>query len=287
MFQDYIRFVETGAAWWAGSYVGPYPLPAVGLFAALSLVPWQVGYFALTGIGVLTLVVRLKRAAPLWFAYVPVLQVLLIGNLDLVWLGLWTTRKPVAFALMTLKPHLMLFAVPEMIRWSRREKLSWLGWASALWLPSWLVRPNWLIEWLGFLSHSSRIAQHWASDLWSSPLPIVAVSLLSILVIWFIAKRPPFARPATLFLNPAIGSYDYALLSGISHWIIIPASWIAQVAEVYYHAYWAWALLGILATLAPRPFTKDPRRAGEDESRPQGQHPPPSDTAHTSSILAA
>lgn len=268
MFQDYLRFVETGNAWWAGNYIGPYPLPAVGLFAALSLIPWQVGYFGLATLGVFALLVRLKRSTPLWFAYIPVLQVLLIGNLDLVWWGLWTTRKPVAFALMTLKPHLIPFAVPEMIRWSRRDKLAWLAWAAALWLPSWLVRPNWVGEWLWSLTHSSRIADHWASDLWSAPLPVTVISLVSILLVWVIRKRPPFLRATTLFLNPAIGSYDYALLSGTSHWIIIPASWLAQIAERFYHAYWAWAVLGLLATLTTRPTTTPQDRTTEDEGKP-------------------
>jgi hypothetical protein len=253
MFGDYLRFIETGRAWWAGTYIGPYPVPTIGLFAALSLIPWQVGYIALSGLGIFALLVRLKRSTPLWFAFIPILQNLLIGNLDLVWWGLWTTRKPVAYALMTLKPHLFPFAIPEIIRWPRRDKLAWLAWTAALWIPSWLVRPNWIGEWLSSLAHISRVAGHWASDLWSAPLPVIVISLMLLLLFWIVKKRPPFLRAATLFLNPAIGSYDYALLSGSSHWIIIPASWVAQIMERYYHAYWGWAVLGLLSSLATRP----------------------------------
>jgi hypothetical protein len=250
MYQDYFAFLKIGNDWWAGSYSGLYPLPTVGVFAALSLIPWQAGYYGLATLGLFSLLVRLKRALPIWAAYIPVLQVILVGNLDLVWWALWTTRLPIAYALMTLKPHLMLFAIPEMIRWTHRQKLAWLGWTAALWLPSWLVRPGWVGEWVRTLTHFERITQNLSSDLWNAPVWIAVGGLLSIPLVWWITKRRPSFRPAALFLNPGMNSYDYALLAGNAHWIVIPAGVIAQIAERYYHLYWAWGLVGLLATLA-------------------------------------
>jgi hypothetical protein len=255
MNQDYFAFLKIGHDWWAGTYSGLYPLPAVGIFAALTLIPWQVGYWGLATLGMFSLLVRLKRAMPLWVAYIPILQVILIGNLDLVWWGLWTTRLPIAYALMTLKPQLMLFAIPEMIRWTRRQKLTWLGWTAVLWLPSFLVRPGWFGEWIYTLTHFERITQNLSSDLWNAPVWIMLGGLIAIPLVWWITKRRPSFRPMALFLNPGINSYDYALLAGQAHWIIIPASWIAQIAERYYNAHWAWGVVGVLATistLAPR-----------------------------------
>jgi hypothetical protein len=171
---------------------------------------------------------------PLRVAYIPILQVILIGNLDLVWWGLWTTRLPIAYALMTLKPQLMLFAIPEMIRWTRRQKLTWLGWTAALWLPSWLVRPGWVGEWIYALT---RYAPHISSNLWAAPVWIVIGGLIAIPLVWWITKRRPSFRPAALFLNPGINSYNFALLAGQAQWIIIPTSWIAQIAECYQNAH--------------------------------------------------
>ena len=142
-----------------------------------------------------------------------------------------------------------------MWRWTRREKLTWLGWTAALWLPCWLVRPGWFGEWMHKLTSFDRITEHYASNLWNAPLWILAAGLISIPLIWWITKRRPSFRPMMLFLNPGINSYDYALLAGNAHWIIIPASWFAQIAERYQNAHWAWALVGVLAaltTLAPK-----------------------------------
>jgi hypothetical protein len=258
MYQDYFWFLEYGWDWRVGIYTGPYPLPALGLFTALSYIPWEIGYFGLAALGLFCIVVRLKRSAPVWSAYIPILQVMLIGNLDLVWWGLWTTRLPIAYALMTLKPQLMPFALPEIIRWKRREKLTWLGWTAALWLPCWVVRPGWFGEWMQKLTQFDRITEHWASNLWNAPVWILIGGLIAIPLVWWITKRRPSFRPLMLFLNPGINSYDYALLAGNAHWIIIPASWLAQIAERYQSAHWAWGLVGLLAaltTLAPKDST--------------------------------
>ncbi len=258
MFQDYFLFLKWGNDWRAGIYSGFYPLPTVGFFTALSFIPWQVGYFGLAALGLLAIVIRLKRAAPAWSAYIPVLQVMLVGNLDVLWWALWTTRLPIAYALLTLKPHLMPFALPEMIRWTRRQKLAWLGWTAALWLPCWLARPGWVGVWIGTLTRFGRITHNVPGNLWNAPVWILLGGLISIPLVWWVTKRRPSFRPMALFLNPVIGPYDYALLAGNAHWIIIPASWIAQFAERYHHAYWAWGLVGLLATLTTLSKTAGP-----------------------------
>jgi hypothetical protein len=292
MFQDYFAFLKIGNDWRAGIYSGLYPLPTVGLFTALSYIPWEIGYWGLAALGLFCVVIRLKRTAPAWSAYIPILQVILIGNLDVVWWGLWTTRLPIAYALLTLKPHLIPFALPEMIRWTRRQKLAWLGWTAALWLPCWLIRPGWFGEWIWTLSHFERLTQHWSSNLWNAPLWILIGGLISIPLLWWITKRRPSFRPMLLFLNPGINSYDYALLAGNAHWVIIPASWLAQFAERYRSAHWAWSLVGLLATLTTfspvassdrnksgfvafwkKVFPPTPLTAGDDPLPPEGNPP--------------
>jgi hypothetical protein len=146
-----------------------------------------------------------------------------------------------------------------MIRWTRRQKLTWLGWTAVLWLPSFLVRPGWFGEWIYTLTHFERITQNLSSDLWNAPVWIMLGGLIAIPLVWWITKRRPSFRPMALFLNPGINSYDYALLAGQAHWIIIPASWIAQIAERYYNAHWAWGVVGVLATIS----TLTPRKKSE------------------------
>ncbi len=254
MFQDYLRFLEWGRAWLYGDYIGVYPLPMTAFFAFLSLLPWWLGYALLVATSILILVRHLKWTAPLWFAYVPVLQVLLVGNIDIIWLGLYLIRTPLSLMLMTLKPQLFLFALPEVWRLRGRWK-EFLFWGALLYLPAFLVRPNWVAEWIQLLRAQSRPAIGWSASIWGMPLYMIVAAILLGLAVLVKIKRADW-RPTLLFLDPAIAGYDYALLVGYTP-LLIPLSWVCQYLEITHHVFWPWALLGILAVPLSTPAIKE------------------------------
>src|SRR4030042_1511870 len=108
------------------------------------------------------------------------------------------------------------------------------------------------------LTPFDRITEPWASNLWNAPVWILIGGLIAFPLVWWITKRRPSFRPIMLFLNPGINSYDYAVLAGNAHWIIIPVSWLAQIAARYQDAHWVYGLVGLLAaltTFAPKNST--------------------------------
>jgi hypothetical protein len=223
-------------------YTGLYPLPFLAPFALLSLLPPWVGYGLLWAGSLTVLVASLKRQAILWVAYVPVIQVLLNGSVDILWWGLWLQGSPVALVLMTLKPQLALFALPKVWQQRRRWR-EFLLWLAVLYGPVTLIRPTWVEEWMSYVSHSGdvRLGGH-SGALWAVP-PLALLAIIALLL-----KRRANYQPAFLYLNPAIRQYDYTLLAGF-WWPLVPLSWLAQVLELHSGAYWVWGLLGLACSI--------------------------------------
>jgi hypothetical protein len=255
MLQDYVDFIEWGQALWQGRYIGWYPLPMTIFFAGLSLIPVWVGYALLVVVSVVILLRRFKWQAPLWFAYIPILQVLLVGNIDVLWMGLYYAKTPLSLTIMSLKPQLFWYALPDVWQMRHRWK-EFLGWGVLVYGPAFLLRPFWVLEWLQLLRGYQQTVPILGDSaaIWSMPQVVAVVFVgLCLLVAWKVKGLN--WRPATLFINPS-HAYDYALIAG-STYLIIPLSWICQYLEVTYHLFWPWALLGALAILLSKAGTRE------------------------------
>lgn len=234
MFSDLQAFVDMGAALWRGDYIGLYPLPAVGLFAIMALVPFEIliALMTLTSIGVLVAVTKYDAFA--WLFFVPVLQVIAMGQLDLLALGLLTVASPVSFALLTLKPQLFVLALPALL--ARRDLWKKTAiWTVVLWLPSFIARPLWIFEWAAHMAADTRGGD--GASLWSAP---IWFSVVAIFLMVFTRRK----GSAVMLLNPGMRPYDYAMICGASLWTI-PASWLAAWAMWQVGAAWPFALLGL------------------------------------------
>jgi hypothetical protein len=236
MFGDLDDFRLYGALFLAGTYFPRYPLPIYGWFVVLALLPRDLALAGLIALSLLALVVIFKRRAVLWLLYVPVLQTLALGNLDVLFLALLRHGSPVALALLTLKPQLFLFALPDL--WRRREMWRPFAlWCVLLWLPPTLLFPQWIGMFIG--GGDDRIVKGTSASLW--PVPLLALALI---VFMLVARRLRWEVIASA-LNPLLRAYDYTILAGRSIWLV-PASWAAWLLMWQAGAAWPMALTALV-----------------------------------------
>jgi len=141
------------------------------------------------------------------------------------------TSKPVALAIPAIA--------------ARREVWRSFGVAVALlYIPSLVVRPMWLIEWLQHIFRDTRFNDGMSASLWA--VPLLAFSCAAALLL---TRRYSWLVIFTTY-NPAFRPYDYALLAGNSRWMIL-MSWIifGIMALLGMRAAWPMALLGIAAAM--------------------------------------
>ena len=240
IFGDFQAFIDSGYALLNGQYVSQYPLPAVVLFALLSLFSSPFLLVLLIGISIIILVAMLKRRALLWIFFAPVLQTFALGQLTIVWLWLMHHASAWSLALLTLKPQLAILALPVLIR--RRELWKpFAAWIAVIYVPVTLIRPTWPIEW--FWQINDGRLNGTSSSLW--PVPLLAFGILILLAFLRYDRTGGMSWPslATVF-NPAIRAYDYAMLTGMSLWLI-PLSWIGVAGMWATGSAWPMAIVGV------------------------------------------
>ena len=238
---DFNQFYQWGQELWLGKYTAIYPLPIVGLFGLFSITPQWVSAGILSGCSLILFILLFKRKSLLWVLYIPILQVLVSGQLDLLFLALYKLETPLSLALMTLKPQLFVFALPNLICKPLKFWRKFILWCIVLYLPVTLARPTWVVEWLHNMD-DGRLSSMNGATLLAFPASLV---LLAIIPVLKNAKLQPFL----LSLNPGLRGYDYTLLSGTSLWLI-PASWILQGVCNSIGAGWPLAILGVVSIVA-------------------------------------
>lgn len=239
MFNDYFVLTSRGADLWHGQYADIYPLSMTGWFALWSLIPSSIGLWLWLGLSILALVATLKRQSLWWIFYFPIIDCLFWAQVDLWFLWLASLRKPIAYALMTLKPQLFLFALPTLIA----DRAAWRPfalWCAALYLPITIVRPTWMIEWLRMMD-DGRLGDHSATTLIYAPI-VIAISALIILAV---THRLNYQVIVSSF-NPFLRQYDLTMLAGkVTLWAI-PLSWALYWLGHKLFMPWPVALLGLL-----------------------------------------
>lgn len=168
---DYETFMAIGERLRAGEPVygenSYYPLPYVMIFAAFSALPRALSLALWLGLPVLVALIA-TRWHPLVLLFAPVLSHFLGGQSVLfALLGVWGYRRQqdvgVAIggawlALLTLKPQLgiipILWAGVQWLRYLWRERklppqaIAFIAVTALLYLPSFLVMPDWVGQWL-------------------------------------------------------------------------------------------------------------------------------------------
>ena len=240
--------MQQGQALWHGQYTSLYPLPMLGWFALFGMLPGWVGAVCWTLLSLAVLVGLTRRKALFWLFYPPLVNVLLAGQPDVFFLGLYAQGSPVALALMTLKPQLFIFALPRLAHFTRRQWAQWAGWLALLYGPITLLRPGWIGEWLRLLQSENRLPT--SASFWGAPWMFLLLLPLIPLAVHFRLNL----HGLLLSLNPGLRDYNYAILTGRSLWLI-PAGWGVMLLH---HAIYGvtsvpaylWSLLGVAAVLS-------------------------------------
>lgn len=213
-----------------------YPLPVLYLLVPFALLPEPVAKIAWMVGMLLCLVLVLKRRA-LWYALsVPVLQVLYLGQLDLMFLAaVALTRNWLGVGLLTLKPQLIWLYLPLwFISRRRSERILFLLFVAVVYGSSLLFWPWWVGDWLittkRLVDSAIGSPSFWGLLTWPNGwLWYVAAVLIGAFSVWWVLYRKN-RYAATFAANPALLSYDLVLLLPFAKWWYVPLSWLCQFA---------------------------------------------------------
>jgi len=267
-FSDFAVIHRWAGLIWQGTYTGQYPYPLIVLLSPISLVPVDAAAVGWLFLMIVALVIALKRDALYWVFYIPLLQTLFLGQLDVFFWLVYRSKRPALWALLSLKPQFLLPALPRILA-SKRNLGEFLAASAVLHVPFLLHRPSWPAEWVQFLTaygqnRLTRVPASTASG--AILLSAWIIPFAAALVVLFLL-RPKNLEHLLFLANPALMPYDYSLLAGGISRIMIPLSWLALWAAWQARAGWPYALL-LLAfvafeTLQERRLTS---RAARDSS---------------------
>jgi hypothetical protein len=249
-FSDFAVIYRWAGLAWKGIYVGQYPYPLMALLAPISLAPVDIAAVVCLGLMTLALVFSLKREALYWVFFVPVLQTLFLGQLDVFFWLIYRSNRPAVWALLSLKPQFLLPALPRILA-SKRNLAEFLAALAVLHVPFLLIRPSWPVEWIGFLSGygQNRLTRVPAATASGAILQSAWILPFAAAILALILLRRKNLEHALFLANPGLMPYDYALLTGGISKIVIPLSWLALWAAWQARAGWPYSLM-LLAIMA-------------------------------------
>lgn len=265
LFSDFALIYKWAGEMWAGHYTGLYPFPLMLVLAPISRLPVDAAA-GLWFLGCLVILVwMLRRSSLYWIFFVPFLQSVFLGQLDpLFWL-IYRSRRPAVWALLSLKPQLLLPALPGIFS-SRRNFVEFAAASLALHVPFLLLRPAWPMEWLDFLSHyQNRLGEITRSTVSGEIVFSLGVIPYALLLAALVFLRRRNLEAATFMINPLLLPYDYLLLMGEISKVAIPLSWLALAAAWKFQAGWPYAIM-MLCVLAFETYRE--RRKPASESWP-------------------
>ena len=243
-FSDFAVIHRWAGLAWQGIYVGQYPYPLMALLAPISLAPVDIAAAVCLGLAILALVIALKREALYWVFFVPVLQTLFLGQLDVFFWLIYRSNRPAVWALLSLKPQFLLPTLPRIFA-SKRNLGEFLAALTVLHVPFLLIRPSWPIEWIGFL------AGYGQNRLTRVPAPTASGAILqsawilpfaaAIFILVFLRRKN--LEHALFLANPGLMPYDYSLLTGGVSKLVILLSWLALWAAWQARAGWPYSLM--------------------------------------------
>jgi hypothetical protein len=249
---DFSTFYHAAECWMQGQ--SPYacadffyPLPTLFLFLRLTVFPLLVAKIIWMLVMLTSLVVVCKRSTVWFVLYVPALQALYLGQIDLVLLPAIFLANGPAIALVTLKPQLVWIYLPIwLMSVNGNERKRFFIVAGALWGASFLAWPGWILEFLATTRRAGQAA--FASpSLWGGGfLPWWLVFLVGIILIRYAKNR----WAATTAVNPAIISYELVVLLPQARWWLVPLSWITQWSANQVGAAWPHVVLSVATALA-------------------------------------
>ncbi|MFH1184767.1 MAG: hypothetical protein V1755_06965 [Chloroflexota bacterium] len=229
---------------WGGVYVGQYPYPLIASLAPISFLPLDLAAIICLLLMLAAVVFALKRDSLYWIFFVPLLQCFFLGQLDPFFWLIYRSSRPAVWALLSLKPQLLLPALPRVFA-SKRNLAEFLVATLALQVPFLLLRPSWPMEWISFLSgfeqnRITRVASATTSGSIMSSSWLLPFFACLLVLVWLRRKN---LEGALFLANPILLPYDYSLLLGGVSRIFIPLSWLALALAWRVQAGWPYALM--------------------------------------------
>lgn len=259
-----------------------YPPAVIPLFVLFGLLPKVPGFWVFTAfnLGILLhLLVKapFKRSHLVWLLYTPALFIIIVGQLDILFLWLaqglgkkgW--RAVLAAAVLTLKPQLAVFLLPlPLLNWlknDRRSLWAWLACSAALYLLPLAFFPSLLSGWLAQMQGAAGLYTAITPGIFSLPVDGAGRWVLGLAAAGILSGAlflPPPALSSALLLAAPLGAWYNAVVltrRTIPARVLIPASWIAVGLAVWAHASYPFILIPLSAMLwfvvqqrrAPRP----------------------------------
>ena len=271
---DFETFRDIGSRLLANSTIYTwntyYPMPYIGIFGLLALLPRWLAAILWMGVPV---VLALVLFGPWTLAYAPLFTHFLGQTAVFGMLALWALYRkpasrwtPVILAVATIKPQLAIVPVLwSLWRWWQEKNwkhaLLFSASVALIWLPWFLLRPNWITEWLSYPRPLSlrAITAIVPRVLLLSRLPAVAtwsiLLLLTAVVIFLLRGRLTLKTWVLLWfiLCPLVHDYDLvqllplldtrheriaAIAASIPMWLVILFD---------YNSTSAWIVTGLIA----------------------------------------
>lgn len=270
--KDFFVYWQIGRAVWSGlnPYAVPeslYPPAMLAVFAVMALPPFTVAFATWTGINVAVFTHSLARLVTdkrrlLWFAFPPVLFVLLTGQLDLLvlWASTFLARggyaAAMATAFITLKPQAAFIVLPwYLLRWWKTDRGT-LGKAVALsaavHLAPLIAGPSLYSDWISSVRSQSAWRLEASPGLFALTgfgvpwVPIAIVALAA--AIWSLTRNRQTSWAAQLCALPSGLWYEGVFLSGVvPAALILPVAWLAFLAAAAWKVSWPLAVVPIVA----------------------------------------
>ncbi len=248
-----------------------YPPAALYFLAILGLFPKLVAFILLTVGNLSALMLMLaNKALPhrsiAWVLFTPVIYTLGVGQIDLLFLGLFyltAHRKTwvciLAAVLLTLKPQLAFVALPwTLFLWLRQDRkklLLWMGISLVLHLTPLLLNGAIYSEWLASVQGMTKMYMEDTPGVFSLtmagvPFWVMILPALAIMLIGLKLGKVESLVAQTLAL-PFGYWYNLVLLVGYLPWkLLVPLSWAAFILSYFvFHAFYPMTLVPLGAAI--------------------------------------
>lgn len=246
-----------------------YPFPAVMVVLPFSLLPAHLAGILWTGLLVAGLLLALRlHGWPYWYlAFMPLAECVRIEQFtafivifQIVALWAWRARRPwllaICTTLMLTKPnHALIFAAAITILAANWRPM--LSVAVPFYLSSFLLQPNWVVEWVARLQNSHNVLHqpiHWQLAFFAIPLFLLGDLIGGALVLQFLMLPYPFVYATAAIPLSVIGDRRGKWLTVTGALWIIAAAVVGEV--------WAIALLILLPVVVIAGLRWRERRGG-------------------------
>jgi hypothetical protein len=247
------------------------------ILALAALLPLSTGYFAMLGVNALAALAIIRRYGKGWLAYVPLLFVVLAGQVDLIlasfipWLNEKGWKSVAAAIILSLKPITAIVVLPWfMVRWARHDRrklLRVLSIGGCVHIAPLIYRPTILREWASTILRSGT--DHYAGGvgIWlASPwMPTWFLFLIAvILVLIALRSNENISRCLLTLASPFAMPYHTIMLVGSAPArLVIPVSVLATalLATTIFHPFIALIPVAILLYhVTPKGYLTIPAR---------------------------